>query len=775
MVRVGRPLLFALPFVLLLAGLAVVLDWWIGVPPGATAHYVGRRSCLDCHAEEDALWVGSDHQRAMAVAGQQTVLGEFDGRRFEHFGVRCRMFRRGERFLVHTDDRQGKMRDFEVKYTFGVRPLQQYLVELADGRVQCLPLAWDTEKRRWFHLYPGEAIPHTDVLHWTRLLQNWNYMCAECHSTNLQKNYDPATNSYRTTFSEINVSCEACHGPGSLHVDLAESYSPFWDRRVGFGLPNLKNEDSRVEIETCAPCHSRRRVIYPGFKPGDRYLDYYVPELLDTNLYYADGQILEEDYVYGSFIQSRMYRENVRCTDCHDPHSGIVKFKEGERIQDNRLCGRSECHLPATYDTPQHHYHPDSSKPGTLCVECHMAETTYMVVDPRRDHSMRIPRPDLTVSLGIPNACNSRACHDAGKGEGPKWALEYVEKWYGPKKKEPRHFAYAIDAGRKGTPEGERLLVEAARRKDLSAMVRASVLLLLGRHGTPDAWAMIRQGLEDREGLVRLAAVRAMEHAPESELQRRVAPLLSDPLRAVRTEAARVLARLPREVLNPKQAKAFDAAMAEYMEGQKYLADRPGSHLAIGMIREKQRRLDEAEAAYLRALRLDPESIQARKNVAVLYACLGRNAEAETQLRKLIELVPDWGQGHYELGLLLAEDKDRLEEAAVWLAKAVELTPGNPRFRYNLALAMQHLGRIEEANREYREAHRLAPSDPDILRAAAIFFYQQKQWKAALGCAERLCRLVPSDRRAAALLSEIRRAAESGRQEGPSKRESKRP
>ena len=162
MVRLHRPLVLVLLFVLLLAGLAVLLDWWMCVPPGTTADYVGRRSCLDCHAEEDALWVGSDHERAMAVAGEEMVLGEFDGRQIEHFGVRSRMFRHGEKFLVHTDDRQGKMRDFEVKYTFGVRPLQQYLVEFPDGRVQCLRLAWDTEERRWFHLYAGEPIPHTD-------------------------------------------------------------------------------------------------------------------------------------------------------------------------------------------------------------------------------------------------------------------------------------------------------------------------------------------------------------------------------------------------------------------------------------------------------------------------------------------------------------------------------------------------------------------------------------------------------------------------------------
>ena len=315
----------------------------------------------------------------MAVATPATVLGDFNDRRFTHYGVTSRMFRQGDRFLVATDGPDGRVQTYPVKYTFGVRPLQQYLVEFPDGRVQCLPLAWDTVKREWFHLYPHEAIPAGDELHWTRPLQNWNYMCADCHSTNLQRNFDLKANRYHTTFSEINVSCETCHGPGGLHVRLARSWRLFWDRNHGYGLPRLKAPSNRVEIETCAPCHARRRIVYPGFKSGGKFLDYYMPELLDAEYYWPDGQIRDEDYEYGSFIQSRMYHKNVRCSDCHDPHSMRVKFKDGPTIRDNRLCG--QCHVPAKYDSPSHHHHPDSSRPGTLCIECHMPKTPYMVVD----------------------------------------------------------------------------------------------------------------------------------------------------------------------------------------------------------------------------------------------------------------------------------------------------------------------------------------------------------------------------------------------------------
>ena len=368
--------------------------------------------------------------------------------------------------------------------------------------MQCLPIAWDTENQSWYHLYCKEPIPFDDPLHWTGPLQNWNYMCAECHTTNLQKNYNLRENTYHTTWSEIDVSCETCHGPGSLHVKLAESGGVFWDRRYRYGLPELNETQPRGVIENCAPCHSRRRVVHPDATPGGKFLDSYLPEVLDRELYYADGQILDEDYVYGSFIQSRMYDEEVSCIDCHDPHTAKVKFT------DNRLC--CQCHISANYDTPSHHYHPDDSQPGTLCVECHMPETKYMVVDPRRDHSLRIPRPDLTVWLGIPNACNG--CHDDfAKGETPEWALETVNQWYG-KRKAPLHFAYGIAAGRELKPAGDKQLTAIVRQKELRGAIRASAIALLSGYRSGGGEAAAVAGLEDPDELIRAVSVRSLQY-----------------------------------------------------------------------------------------------------------------------------------------------------------------------------------------------------------------------------------------------------------------------
>jgi len=767
-------------------------DWWFCLPQGETAHYVGRQVCVDCHLEEYRLWAGSDHDLSMDHATPETVLGDFDDRQFTHFDLTSEMFRRGDKFFVRTEDRDGRMETFEVKYVFGVRPLQQYLVEFPDGRVQCLPFAWDTVARRWFHLYPDERIPPEDPLHWTRPLQNWNYMCAECHSTNLQKNYDLAEDTYHTTWSEIDVSCETCHGPGSMHVELAESWGFFWDRRYGYGLPKLKaTEPSRVEIETCAPCHSRRRIIYPNPRPGEKFLDYYVPEILDGELYYADGQILDEDYVYGSFIQSRMYYEEVRCSNCHDPHSVRVKFN------DNRLC--TQCHVSATYDSPSHHYHPDSSKPGTMCVQCHMPETTYMVVDPRRDHSIRVPRPDLTVALGIPNACNG--CHDdESKGETPEWAEAKCRQWYGDREG-PRHFAHAIDGGRKGLPEAEEELAAVARRRDTRAMVRASAISLLSRYPTDQARAAAVRGLEDTDELVRAASVRAFENLPTDELRRRLVPMLHDPVRAVRTEAARLLTRIPAQAFSQKDRRAFDGALAEYLEGQRAVADQAAAHLNMAVVHANLGRIDAARQEYETAVRMDPQFVPARNNLGLIYAQkgltseaeaqyraalelnpqfvpaldnlarlyyrLGKHAQAEEQFLKLIELEPDWADAHYSLGLLLAEDPGRMAEAAERLSRAARLAPQNHRYYYNAGLAFQKSGRPADAEKALLEADRLAPGNPEYVHALVILYTQQKQWDRALERAEELAIIRPGSPQARQLLEHIRSESKRSAKKAP--------
>jgi predicted CXXCH cytochrome family protein len=716
--------------------------------------YVGDRSCAECHAKESREWLGSHHERAMQPATDETVLGDFRSAAFTQGGAESRFFKREDKYYVHTEGGDGKPADFEIKYTFGVAPLQQYLVQFPGGRLQSLTIVWDTGRKRWFSLYPGEKIPPGDPLHWTGRYQNWNLMCAECHTTNLKKGYDPKADTYDTTWSELHVGCQACHGPGGDHVA--------WARKGGRGAASglvvgFKPGDSlysgaAYEVDACATCHSRRSRIATGEYPGRQLYDTLRPEPLRAGLYHADGQQLDEVYEYGSFRQSKMYQRGVRCTDCHNPHSGKTK------AEGNAVC--TQCHrpeanprfatlAPKAYDAPSHHFHKAAS-PGAQCVNCHMPTKDYMIVDPRRDHTLRPPRPDLSVKIGTPNACTG--CH---RDRTAEWAAAAVVKWYGPTRSKDADWALAMAAGRAGARDGAPALIAVALDRQLPAIVRAGALGLLrgyGPQGTGAMAALVRDG----DPAVRLAAVAGLEAVPPAERVAAAAPLLSDPIRAVRIEAARVLAPVPAERLDASQRKALEAAIAEFVEAQRAMADMPASHLNLAVLFGAQGKRELAEGEYLTALRMDPYFSPARANLVALYNAMGRNADAERVLREGIKRTPNEGELYYSLGLLLAEEK-RLGEAAEALRSAARLMPQRARVRYNLGLALDRLSRDAEAEAALIQAFQLDPRDPDIVYAMAAFYVQRQQWKRARPIAEQLVIIAPVDPRARQLLEGITR------------------
>jgi len=726
--------------------------------------FAGSASCIDCHREAYQAWSGSHHDLAMQVASEDTVLGDFDDATFTHLGVTSRFYRRDGGFFVQTEGPDGELAEFEILYTFGVENLQQYLIGFPGGRLQALGIAWDTRPRQeggghWFHLYPEERIAPGDPLHWTGRYQTWNAMCAECHSTNLRERYDPDSDSYATAWDEIDVSCETCHGPGKAHAEWAEEAKRLGvpasgDHRL---LVDFKAGDSRYEVDVCAPCHSRRHLVSGEDRAGRPFLDDFMPVTLREGLYHADGQVLEEVYVYGSFLQSRMYHRGVRCVDCHDPHS-LQLLAIG-----NALCLR--CHNEApdprfptmilkNYDTPGHHFHP-AGKPGTECVDCHMPATTYMVVDPRRDHSLKVPRPDLSVALGTPNPCSG--CH---ADQPAQWSADWVVKWYGPERRRDPHFAEAIAAGRAGDPAAFEPLAALADDAEQPAIVRATALELLSQYGPP-ALDPLTAATRDQGPLLRATAAAGLVRLPP-EQRLAALPLLEDPIRAVRVEAARVLAELPSDHFDPAQLRAFEAALAEYREAQLAMADMPGGRLNLAVLYAQRGEPELAVKAYRTALRMDPDFLPARANLANLYNGMGRNDAAEQLLREGIERAPDEGELHYSLGLLLAEEK-RLEEAQEALSRAASLLPHRARVRYNQALALQQLGRRSEARAALQKARRIDPRDPAVAYALAVFYAQQGQWEQALPHARDLIALAPGEPGPQRLLRSIERELEAER------------
>ncbi len=721
--------------------------------PGAT--FVENASCFLCHADERAAWTGSHHDLAMDHATPKTVLGDFDDASFAHHGVTSRFYRRDERFFVETDGPDGTLAEFEIKFVFGYTPLQQYLIELDGGRLQCLQVSWDTENKRWYHTF-DEPTPHDGPLHWTGMQFNWNFMCAECHSTNLQRNYDVSSNTYATTWSDIDVGCQACHGPGSEHVAWARAGGKPEDQNKRLAV-SLKA--AKPEVDHCARCHSRRVHVSDAYRYGEDFLDHYAPALLTEPLYYPDGQIHDEVYVYGSFLQTKKHHRGVRCTDCHDPHSARLK-RPG-----NETC--THCHQPnpperfpsiarGEYDTPAHHFHLQGAK-GSACVDCHMPARTYMGVDPRRDHSFRVPRPDLTEKIGTPNACNG--CHD---DETPAWAVGEIAKRhtdYVTKRVDVLHFGQVFAAARAGRADAIPGLTLLLGDPDKEAIVRATAAHHLGAARHPESLRALSTALGDPEPLVRGAAAAGIDElvgadGPPELLRRQKAawlsPLLSDATRWVRTKAARALVDARAQVPQ-RHASAYASAIEEWLARHRSQADRPGSHLNLGAYHEARRDPAAAESAYLRALALDPGFAPARFNLATLYNGQGRNAQAVRQLREVVERDEENGEAWYSLGLLHAETNDVARSVAA-LARAAKLLPGSARVARNYALALRKADRLDEAHVAFAKASRLAPDDGELLVAWGMLSIDRRDGAHVRDVASRLRELGPNGVRAAQAL-----------------------
>jgi Tfp pilus assembly protein PilF len=708
-------------------------------PKPSDASFVGSRACLSCHPGQSAEWSRSQHRAAMTDADERTVLGQFDGARFTYAGTTSEFVRRDGKFVVRTDGPDGKLSDFDVKYTFGVAPLQQYLIELSGGRVQALSIAWDSRPRnrhgqRWFHLYPNERVTSRDELHWTRASQNWNFMCADCHSTGVHKNYDPGTDRFQTHWAEISVGCEACHGPASRHIEWASARAAGRDPRDSTKGLNTRLDERRGivwvanaatgnatrsrprttdrEIETCAQCHSRRSQIADGYEAGKPFLDYYRPALLSRPLYHADGQQHDEVYIWGGFLQSRMYAHGVTCSDCHNPHSGAL------RAPGNAVC--ATCHLPAKYDTPAHHHHELASA-GATCVGCHMPATTYMVIDPRHDHSLRIPRPDLSVALGTPNACTScHTRHDA------RWAAARIAAWYGDKAPLGPHerAAMAFTAADSGSVNAQALLGALAADTTQSTITRATALAELNFPRGNAALTALVDGLRDSSALVRFGALQSVAALPVASRPSLAEPLLSDPLKSIRIEAARVLAAVPAQQLGPEGAAAFERAAAEYVAVQRYNADRAEARVNLGTFLAERGDMAGAETELRAAIRMEPSSIPAYVNLADVYRALGRDADGERVLRDGLTTDPRSGVLHFALGLALTR-LNRGDSALREFARAAGLEPGNARFAYVHAIALHSAGKADAAIARLRSALTAHPRNGDVL-AALVKFYEAR-------------------------------------------------
>ena len=701
--------------------------------------YIGNQLCKSCHEEAYKDWLGSHHDLAMQEATAETVLGDFNETTFTSNGVTSRFFKKDGRFYVNTEGPDGSYQDFEVKYTFGVFPLQQYMVPFPGGRLQCLLTAWDSRENKWFGLMPGQRIATDDWLHWSRGSMTWNAMCADCHSTYLEKNFDEQTDTYDTQWSIIDVSCEACHGPGKQHqIYVNASAYKRGEKTPGSYLHLTAALNNKQQVEECARCHSRRGQISEVFDHSGVLMDHYVPSTLAPGLYHADGQILDEVYVYGSFLQSKMYRRNVKCTDCHNPHS--LKLK----AVGNELCG--QCHVKEKYDTPEHHFHAQNTD-GAACINCHMPGKYYMGNDFRRDHSFRVPRPDLSVQYGVPNSCSG--CHN---DKSPEWAAEAVRQWYGPER--APHFSTVLAAARAGDLSAIPGLIAMVGDTSQPDIAQATAVEILGDVPAQETNQKVIEALQNSNSLIRYSAVNAMGRFSLEDRLRYLTPLLRDSVRAVRTQAAYQLADIDEALFQGDERKAFQQAKKEFENVLKVQADFPAGQLMRGQYYHKMGELELAAKAYQEAIRQDPYLPQPHFNLANLYYAQGNVQEAKKQFERAIRADSNYVEAHYSLGLLLAE-MQIMSEAEAQLGIAASLS-GNPRYYYNWGLTLQNLNRPAEAEKAFRQGLAISPENEELLYALAVLYIQQQQGPKAQPIVYRLLQINPENRDYQNLLRGIR-------------------
>ncbi len=707
------------------------------------ADWLGSQVCLECHEPIVRSWAKSHHGLAMQTVSEQTVLGDFDDVSFDYYGETTRFVRDAGAFVIETAGPDGEPTRYEIKHTFGVAPLQQYLVETEPGRLQAFPIAWDARAKteggqRWFHLQPDEHIRIGDPLHWTGPSFNWNNACAACHSTGVAKNYDRKSRRYATRFAEIDVSCEACHGPALRHVAMARAgelvegkgfvhslpkhVQRLWSFAEGRDIAQLQSAPRTDELEVCAPCHSRRAEL--GADAGG-YHDRYRLELLDPVLYFDDGQIKDEVFVYGSFLQSKMHAAGVVCSDCHEPHS------LGLRAEGNALCTR--CHRASTYDREAHSLH----KPGTAgsdCVDCHMPERTYMGVDDRSDHRFGIPQPLVSEAVDATDACTS--CHE---GKTPKWAAKHIAAHFQPRDK-PAHVA-ALAAARRNEPGAAKALIEVATSEEQPDIIRATALEELALLPSPSSPEALSKLSKDESPLVRRGVVSAAQGMPPALRAPIVRPLLSDPVRVLRLAAVAALLGVDQQDWTEADRGAFAKALEEYRALQEFTADRGEGLSDLAHLATLEGDFEQALSLLRQANEVDPSFTAAYVNQADVYRATGRNADAEAVLRRGMTRAADPSAIEHALGLTLVRMQQH-DEALRRLAAAHEQRPEVLRYGYVYAVALFDLGQKEESIAVLERMHDEAPGNDEILALLVNYLTQTQQRDRAAPYAKKLRQLV---------------------------------
>ncbi len=704
------------------------------IPADVTLYktYSGSASCRECHEKAFVEWQNSHHALAERSLNPAIDKEAFDPpRSFKHGSQTSSVRIQNGQYQLITRGLDGQQKPYPVARSLGVFPLWQYLVPGTGGRYQMTELAYDPARREWFDVYGNEDRQPGEWGHWSGRGMTWNVMCAGCHNTRLRKNYSMEKDAYQTARAEMGVGCEACHGACAEHVAWQQSRTNI--------PPQLRPKDPTVlrlskdqTLSLCGNCHSRRGELTGDFVPGDSYWDHFMPSIPDeSDIYYPDGQVRDEDFEFVSFLGSRMHSLGVRCLDCHNVHTGKILSKN------NDLCLR--CHK-GSIDPLAHGHHP-LNKAGSLCVDCHMPITVYMARHPRRDHGLTIPDPQLTKEFNIPNACSR--CH----ADKPlDWNIDAVNRWYGSRMKRHTQIrARWMAQARTSDINVTTNLIQMIQTESIPMWRASAALLLRSRLHIDSVQEALCTATSDPSPLVRASAARALEplaHAANPRAVQHLETLCADPFRLPRIEAAWGL----RTRLDTNSLAGNDL-----LRSLKQNVDQPTGMLQWGLFQLDRNQPVEALECFRKAVQWDTHSPPLRQALAVSLSLLGKKEEAAKELEVACKAIPRDAGLQFNLGLALAEIKQLAASLAAF-EKAVQLDPQFSRAWYNLGLARSSDGQPQKALEALEKAESLEPQSPDAPYARATILYQQGRLSDARMAARRALEIDPQHESAAALL-----------------------
>jgi tetratricopeptide (TPR) repeat protein len=678
--------------------------------------YVGSRSCRGCHEHFYQLWATSHHGLAMqpysADLARHAAFADSPEVQIGDSAYKAELSASGG-WIVERGS--GGERRYPIEQTMGGKNIYYFLTPLERGHLQVLPLAFDIRTKTWMDSTKSMTMldnsPRDQPVTWRDRALTFNTSCYGCHVSQIETNYDPAKDSYRTTWGESGINCETCHGPAGKHVRLYEAAKKTGVAPAELGLVSFTQLTPAQRSDSCAACHAKLAAITPGFRTGEKYFDHFHLTAFENADFYPDGRDLGENYTYTSWMMNPCAKSGeLDCTHCHTS-SGRYRFATGNP---NAAC--LPCHAERVKNSAAHTHHRAESA-GNRCVSCHMPMTEYARMT-RSDHSMRPPTPAATLAYQSPNACN--VCHrdkDAG------WADVQVRRWHSDDYQAPvLARAALIDAARKR--EWSKLPAMLAYIDDPAhdTVFAASLIRLLAECPDPRKFLSARTAIKDPSPMVRASAVDLLAERLDADSVRALVGCAMDESRLVRVRAAAALGRLPAGALDENSRASIQPATQEYLASLHTRPDDYAQHLNLGNFHSDRRELKEAVTEYERAALLRPQFAPPLVNAAVVYSQIGDMPRAEAALRRAIVSEPAQPAAHFNLGLLLAETGYR-KEAAKELRRTLELDGTNAAAAYNLAvlIATENPG---EALALCRKAAMLRPDDPKY--KSAVTYYEAR-------------------------------------------------